>query len=411
MSNGQQRIPSLGNQKGPVSMASHQSPGRTANHMAAMSPGKPSIVNSPNKHGQNNQNSPNHISWNGTEIHPVNRDNFTGSSAFRPIRNSVTEKPATVNHESTVYKPKPVKVAGSHTDTSDSTDNEISQRPRRYRKKNQLDKGKSSSMHDLFLEKPELEGDESLITKSHSQGNLIDEVHEAVDPGMVSSPRRMTNHVVNHPQHPNRQHQMGIAVSLDGNKPKVVYIRSSESENDSYESNTNAAYQGDDHTQRGRHMRALANMTAGYRNNNSYVYRYDSDSSSTSEQRNSAQYQTNTLPFQRQNAARMGNRSLSREDSHSESSRGSSQSTGRRITSAKSESYLNVLSSGDEFGSHERLQAGRPRLFRGSVVYYAAEMEHKLRPKIRDFAMQVVSRSIFLCHTSEHQWYKWNTYC
>ena len=305
-----------------------------------------------------------------------------------------------------------MKAPGSHTDTSDSTDNEVNHRPRRYRKK-QLEKAKSSSMHDLLLEKQEQEVEDNnnqLITKSHSQGDLID-----------SHPEQVHNHV-GHPASDSRAreaaHKMGIAVSMDGSKPKVVYIRSSESENDSYESNTNAYHhqhhppyhhppQEDLLTQRGRHMRALANAAGPHgptnRTSNSFAYRYDSDSSSTSDRRHNEPYPTsNTLPSQR-HPHRAAPRPHSREDSHSESSRGSSgQSVGRRLVAAKSEGYLNVLTGGDEFGSRERVYSGARRMFRGSVVYYPAEMEHYLRPEIREFAVQVVRLIPFLNFTIFH---------
>ncbi len=337
-----------------------------------------------NGHASNGGDS-GHMTWSGSD------------SAFRPI---IHDGKQAVGGDAPMFKPRAIK--NSFTDTSDSTDNDSKERRRRYRKKHELDKTKSSSMHDLLVETHDMQGKKQSLIKSHSQDALIDSASAAP----VQYYSRLAPTI--QPSHS----------TVHAPKPTVIYVKSSESENDSFESNTTHTtavhrdgtmyvqqqqkqqqHQQQQHQQQQQRPQPPYEAPPKYQKapNNYYIYRYDSDSSSCSEQRNRPGQQ----PFPRRHVLQKAvHRQASREESVS--SHGSNHSGHAHLTASRSDDYLNTVGSTttDSYESDAPKERGysRPnetsaeKMFRGSVVYYSAEIDGRLRTEVRDYAKQVVSK-------------------
>ena len=260
-------------------------------------------------------------------------------SAFRPLNSSSGGQLAqsSSNDEGLSHHSK-ANGGVNNTDTSDSTDTDVRDKRKRYRRKHGLDKSKSSSMHELNHEGNE-DPDRGRLIKSLSQEAIIDSTgnlantHREESATYIPSSQR-SKPTDYSPTLQNKQSKSEQTIS----KPhsKLIYVRSSESENESFESNTNAS-QSDDVMLSSQPNRT--NDVSKAKSQSSYqLYRYDSDSDKALQ---------DTTVMQRHNAAgRHMQRSVSRDESLVSSSSINSRANLKRtapLPTAISESYLNTV--------------------------------------------------------------------
>ncbi|XP_023930063.1 protein very KIND isoform X2 [Lingula anatina] len=135
-------------------------------------------------------------------------------SAFRPVRLGDRERIIPTDHR--LLRPRAMRLP--YTDTSDSTDTEhyYDRHRRRFRKRHELDKGKSSSMHNLMEEAMAEAAAEGTLVKSHSQTAL----DGARSDSEASEGRR--------------KRQTTWVLEAPG-KPKLIHVKGSESDTDHIE--------------------------------------------------------------------------------------------------------------------------------------------------------------------------------
>ena len=260
-------------------------------------------------------------------------------SAFRPITSSsgghLTQSSS--NGEGQVYHPKVVR-SSSHTDTSDSTDNDIRDKKKRYRRKHGLDKSKSSSMHELSHDSGERQ--EGRLVKSLSQEALIDSAEHLSDTHRIE--KQHSDPAYTQPSHCSMNSEYFPTIprkpARAGAKPhaKLMYVRSSESENDSFESNTNAS-QSDDVMLSSQPDKSYDSSKIKSQSSHQ-LYKYDSDSDKALPE---------GMVLQRHNAAgRHMQRSVSRDESPTSNTNLGNRSNAKHLAplpTAMSESYLNTV--------------------------------------------------------------------
>ncbi len=238
------------------------------------------------------------------------------------------------------------QVGSSQTDTSDSTDGEVRDRKRRYKRKHGIEKSKSSSLHDLT---PDTSGSqEGRVAKSHSQENIIDTTNDVLDPhrtetqhsdaAFEQAPPRQSGQTeyINSAQH---QQPDRLRKNRTESKSQPA-LRSSESENDSFESNTNASHSDDlALASRARENGDPRRIKSESSSSQQLLYKYDSDSDRALRE---------GAVMQRHNAAgRHMARTVSRDENLAGGGAGRAAHTKRQapLPLAMSESYLNTVRS------------------------------------------------------------------
>ncbi len=219
----------------------------------------------------------------------------------------------------------------SQAETSDSTDAEMrEERKRRFRKKPQdLEKAKSSSMQELAQESRDSEN--GRFVKSLSQEDIL-ESGEYLD--REQQQHSETAYFQRSSQVPGRHERSGEPATR---KHKIIYVRSSDSENDSFDSITNGT-QSDD--------QILGTQPIREQNNNrikaqssQHLYKYDSDSDRALPE---------GLVMQRHNAGgRHMVRSVSRDENMTSQPGAGSRGHVKRqapLPTSVSESYINTVS-------------------------------------------------------------------
>ena len=265
---------------------------------------------------------------------------ISNGSAFRPITSSSGDHlvQTSSNGEGPLYHPDTAR-GSSNIDTSDSTDTDVRDKKKRYRRKHGLDKSKSSSMHELNHDGND-DPERGRLVKSLSQEALIDSAeHLAGTHREEKTAYIPSSHLSNYSDYsPTLQHKQSKSEhTVSKPRSKFIYVRSSESENDSFESNTNAS-QSDNLALSSQPL--TTNDVSKFKSQSSHqLYRYDSDSDKA-------------LPdgkvLQRHNAAgRHLQRSVSRDESLTSNTSIGNKSNNKRpapLPTAISETYLSTVS-------------------------------------------------------------------
>ncbi len=233
----------------------------------------------------------------------------------------------------------------SQTESTDSSDNDVRDRKRRYKKMRGLDKSKSSSMHELAH--PD-EHEMGRLVKAHSQEILVDSNEDVMTSNDVIRSQEVRRQY-SQPSQSIQSRDSGFPASpaevkTPEEQSKVIYVRSS-SENDSLESNQyqpHSVGNGVPPPKPKRTMLTEADKQHSKSSSQLYATRYyDSDSSSPSEY--------HAMEFQRQNAGRHMGRSASRDESLNTSTVSTTSSHlhmnrgHHSLNSAVSESYLQTV--------------------------------------------------------------------
>ena len=315
-----------------------------------------------------------------SEVTEVMESTYATSSAFRPIRSpSKGQQIMPTFNTAGLLKPRPVK-GQSYTDTSDSTDSEARERKRtRFRKKTNMDKAKSSSMHNL-VHPPELTVDNDRLTKkSRSQDALDSSVSESKIRTDVSAAKK--------PSIKRKSTDEIDSNNTSANKVTASQVRSSDSEN---ESNTDAISPV-------VHRHPVANDKLS--KNCTFLIgksEYESDSSSATDhttRRAPLGASCEKAPALVRGTSHVHNDSLSSRDSYHLAEKSSSNNDSSQDASGNLdysfESHLEDLSSGSDAQTN-----AAPSVLKGSIVYYNAEME-ALRPDIKEFSRQMVRHTLY----------------
>ena len=263
---------------------------------------------------------------------------ISNGSAFRPVISSSGDQltQTSSNGEGPLYHPDTAR-GSSNVDTSDSTDTDVRDKKKRYRRKHGLDKSKSSSMHELNHDGNDPE--RGRLIKSLSQEALIESAEHLADTHREEKTEYIpSSHLSNYSDYsPTLEHkQSKDEHTVSKSRSKLIYVRSSESENDSFESNTNAS-QSDDLALSSQPLRT--NDVSKFKSQSSHqLYRYDSDSDKAL---------SDGRVLQRHNAAgRYMQRSVSRDESLTSNTNIGNKSNIKRpapLPTAISETYLSSV--------------------------------------------------------------------
>ena len=294
------------------------------------------------------------------QSHPAN-DN----PGFRPII-AQSGDPA-LGYNAPVFKPR-AKSSSQYTDTSDSTtDGETQGRQRRYRKKAELDKCKSASVHDLLHACNE----RGQFHKSNSEDMLRDS-HTDSQPSLQTS---RSGHYKRPAPAPPQQYPHHGSQGDTGNW-------------------SNNGYHHNNPPPKPARQHLPANKP---QQNGSYLYRYDSDSSTTSDHHRvvSNLHNRNKYPQVLPNKSGLPSR-----DAHGMTYL-PNHATSRSVPSLYGNNRVSTTDSTDSYDSEptarkntQKQSASPTKHFRGCVMYYAAEMGDRLRPDVQDFAKKLVSEYI-----------------
>ena len=264
---------------------------------------------------------------------------ISNGSVFRPVTSSsgghLTQTSS--NGEGPLYHPDTAR-GSSNIDTSDSTDTDVRDKKKRYRRKHGLDKSKSCSMHELNHYSND-DPERGRLVKSLSQEALIDSAEHLADTHREeNTAHTQSSHLSNYSHYsPTLQHKQSKSEQIISKpRSKLIYVRSSESENDSFESNTNAS-QSDDLALSSQLIRT--NDVSKFKSQSSHqLYKYDSDSDKAL---------PDGIVLQRHNAAgRYMQRSVSRDESLTSNASVGNKSNIRRpapLPTAISETYLSTV--------------------------------------------------------------------